>query len=48
MSRLQYFCFFVLNLGLLLGQRAVLRIYDRLAGQTWPGLAEPDLDRLRR
>jgi exopolysaccharide biosynthesis polyprenyl glycosylphosphotransferase len=37
MSRLQFIYFFVINLGLLLGHRAVLRIYYRLIGRARPG-----------
>ncbi len=36
-SRLQFVYFFIVNLGLLLGYRAILRIYYRLIGRTRPG-----------
>jgi len=37
MSRLQFVYFYVINLGLLLGHRAFLRIYYRLRGKARPG-----------
>jgi exopolysaccharide biosynthesis polyprenyl glycosylphosphotransferase len=37
MSRLQFIYFYVLNLGLLLGYRAFLRIYYRMRGRGRPG-----------
>ncbi|TFH37003.1 MAG: sugar transferase [Anaerolineales bacterium] len=37
-SRLQFIYFFLVNLGLLLSYRALLRIYFRLVGRTRPGV----------
>ncbi|MDF1501259.1 MAG: sugar transferase [Anaerolineales bacterium] len=37
-SRLQFIYFFIVNLGLLLLYRAILRIYYRLVGRTRPGV----------